>query len=209
MRALRAIAALSFAALSSMTPSCTQESIVLATLPTNDAGTPVAAVKCSTGCATGSFCLKTACSDTTGTCELLPPTCDQQPEDPVCGCDGITYYNDCLRQSAGIAASTPDACRSDNFWPCTSDGALACPDPTTQMCAVLIPNGDKGPCPQGFPGTCWVVPEVCPATPEGTDRWDTCDQSEHCVDTCTAIRSGTPSRRSSMCPGPPPADAGP
>ena len=209
MSASRCVTALSFAALAavaSTTPSCTQESIVLATLPATDAGsppTPPARCVNSTTCAAGTFCSKTACSDATGTCELIPAVCDQQPENPVCGCDAITYYNDCLRQAASIAASTPDACRSDAFTPCTTDGSLPCPDPSAQKCAVLIGGGGKGQCPQDFPGTCWVVPQACPTTPDGTDRWDACNQSQYCVDTCDAIASGQPFRRSNMCQPPP------
>jgi hypothetical protein len=200
-----AISFAALAALASTTPSCTQESIVLATLPTTDAGSPPTPARCvdSTSCAAGTFCSKTTCSDATGTCELAPPVCDQQPENPVCGCDAITYYNDCLRQAAGIMASTPEACRSDSFTPCTTDGSLPCPEPATQKCAVLISGGGKGGCPQGFPGTCWVVPQACPTTPDGTDRWDACNQSQYCVDTCDAIASGQPFRRSDMCQPPP------
>nr|WP_236778634.1 hypothetical protein [Algoriphagus sanaruensis] len=29
---------------------------------------------------------------------------------PVCGCDGITYYNSCYAQSSGIRAYAPGSC---------------------------------------------------------------------------------------------------
>jgi hypothetical protein len=207
MKTSHVVAVFSFAALAALlsaTPSCTQDSIVLATLRTNDAGVPVTPTRCADkdDCAAGSFCSKATCSDTTGTCQRIL-VCDGQPELPVCGCDAITYYNDCLRQAAGIVASTPDEC-SDNIQPCSSDGSLACPDPTTQMCALLIPS--KGPCPPELFGTCWVIPASCPTTPEGTDRWNACDQADqtdHCLDTCDAIRSGNAFRRAAQCPPPP------
>ncbi|MAG31362.1 MAG: hypothetical protein CL908_10795 [Deltaproteobacteria bacterium] len=75
-------------------------------------------------CASGEFC-----EQPLGTCDVadLPGTCREIPEvcplfiDPVCGCDGVTYGNDCERLRAGAALDHVGACG-----PMLNCGAVQC-----------------------------------------------------------------------------------
>jgi len=136
-------------------------------------------------CHKNEACVKAACGATSGTCERRPDVC---PNDgaPVCGCDGISYWNDCLRRQAGVAAATQGACPIDSGAPCGGKMNAPCAN-ARASCARLLP---PGPCPPDARGTCWILPDTCPAA---TVAWLACGpQPMQCVDTCTAIRSGQP-----------------
>jgi hypothetical protein len=64
-------------------------------------------------CRSGLFCDPTAgqcgLADGGGTCQAVPIGCTKIFA-PVCGCDGTTYGNDCLRQSAKAAKKSDGAC---------------------------------------------------------------------------------------------------
>lgn len=177
--------------------ACSNETIILASIPVNDSGAPAAPQKCidSSTCPTGYYCDLPACGALVGgTCELPPPVCDST-EDPHCGCDHVTYFNDCLRRANGVTASTPGPCQETGI---LCGGPVGgCPDGA--LCAQLG-GFIHGACDHPVPGTCWVVPASCaPTTP--FDYWDSCSGTGgDCLSTCAAIRAGGAYRRSQQCP---------
>lgn len=64
-------------------------------------------------CGEGEFCEMPddTCSsaDLGGICVAIPEVCTEQYE-PVCGCDGVTYSNDCKRRGALVAKDHDGAC---------------------------------------------------------------------------------------------------
>jgi hypothetical protein len=64
-------------------------------------------------CAEGEFCEMPddTCSsaDLGGTCVVIPEVCTEQYQ-PVCGCDRVTYSNDCKRRGALVAKDHDGAC---------------------------------------------------------------------------------------------------
>ena len=140
-------------------------------------------------CPGDQFCERLACRDALGHCAPRPPSSSVCPGNylPECGCNGVTYWNGCLRRAAGEARDAQECTR-------TCDGANACPDGTFCARLVSLPTD----CARAAAGSCWSLPLNCEAGPAG--HRVTCDNSA-CLDLCGAIRSGQPSfEQSGSCP---------
>lgn len=109
------------------------------------------------GCPGGSFCETPPghCDAAEASCEPLPPACVELYGPmfliPVCGCDGQTYENDCLRRAAAVSLEHDGPCREE-----CELGGEGCGE--GQFCS--LPPGHCGL--EGGPGECVPLPEVCP-----------------------------------------------
>jgi hypothetical protein len=183
--------------------ACSSEEILLVTLP--DAGTPDGVPigpSCDDDreCEGDAFCARPTCDAKRGVCERRPTFCEGSPA-PVCGCDGLTYWNDCLRRARGQRAAISGECVVGRGTVCGGPTGRGCPPGS--MCARIAPPSPGGPsCAPDLPGVCWVPPAACPPT-SGVDRFVKCGPpgpSPPCVDLCEAIRSGRPHERALSCP---------
>jgi hypothetical protein len=153
---------------------------------------------CSSGndCALDEFCSKRDCDSPRGVCYRRPVSCDEAGSNPVCGCGGLTYFNDCLRMQAGVNLARASECRA----PLRCKGTSRAECPRDSYCARLYPPNTIE-CSEDIPGVCWVLPAQCDTDSPSTDRYRRCDDpSGACVDRCKAIRDEEPYAVAQRCP---------
>jgi hypothetical protein len=109
------------------------------------------------GCQSGQFCryeLGTCgAADQTGVCTAVPDACDTVL-DEVCGCDDVTYSNECEAERAGVSVVSRGACEGGDEQICGGIAGLPCDE--GEYCQTNI-----GECCCDFLGVCTAIPEVC------------------------------------------------
>lgn len=110
------------------------------------------------GCASGEYCDAPNC--TRGTCRPKLPAAQQLiTRDPVCGCDGITYWNSSVANSLGMAISDAGVCVGARG--CGARGGITCP-------SYAICNREyqeQSWCSfADLSGLCWAMPSNCPTS---------------------------------------------
>lgn len=136
-------------------------------------------------CMPGWLCEKQGCDALTGVCVPWPVFCPPNPA-PVCGCDGVTYWNDCIRLQSHARLAAFDQCRATA---CTCEVGADCMVPYAS-CSHLLPPGEM--CGHGM-GACWVLPPQCQPSAD-SKMWRECKPPDvgelpGCLDTCQAIAS--------------------
>jgi hypothetical protein len=118
-------------------------------------------------CSDDEFCSKPSKGDDScegmGECEPTPTVCSKVNE-PVCGCDDITYGNQCKANASGVSVSHPGACEPVGGALCGGMDEVACEkgeicalEPADKMCddypeGICVP--DVGECPTVYEPVC-------------------------------------------------------
>jgi hypothetical protein len=161
-----------------------------------DAGADAAASCASnTDCLPSEFCSMAACGDAKGICAARPLKCDSYGT-TVCGCDGVNYWNDCLRQQNGQAASVAGECKTPKT--CGGIASIQCPY-TIAVCAYQFDQQSE--CAMMDPmGQCWVLPDTCPTIVIGGQLRQCNSSTLKCFDSCTAMKTGGTYYTDTTCP---------
>jgi hypothetical protein len=145
----------------------------------------------SGACPPGQYCNASGCD--TGTCATLPG--ESSNINPVCGCDGLTYWNVSVAGHLGVSVKSTGECSPGTT--CGGIAGMQCPGnvavcnmklTTSALCAAA-----------DLAGTCWVLPTICPSGPSIGPVTRACG-APACKSECDLIRSQQPWYDDNSCP---------
>jgi hypothetical protein len=147
-------------------------------------------------CPNSSYCYAPACG-ANGNC-VAADTGAQQ--DPLCGCDRITYWNGAVAAASNASIRALGACPADLGTACGAGVAAQCP--LGSQCNLEQAN--DAACVANATGHCWTLPAACPALPAGTRpttrRCVGGGANPPCMSACDLISAGRIFRVDDTCP---------
>jgi hypothetical protein len=154
-------------------------------------GTPCRYGSDATACVPGEYCNAPGCG--VGTCTKLSKI-EAPDRKPVCGCDGVTYWNASIAVEAGASVKISGECVGGK----SCGGFASQPCPASATCNYRLTGKDQCGAAD-FPGTCWALPSTCPAVIGFGPSSRAC-ASLSCTDECTLIRLQTLWYADAGCP---------
>lgn len=112
-------------------------------------------------------------ADGQGGCAALPTSCDDNDE-PVCGCDGVTYSNDCYRKLAGAGHGEAGECKTDAV--CQIGGCSG------ELCIAADSGSGISVCLWKDAYACYQQLGVCETQGDGSCGWTPTDDLTSCLD---------------------------
>jgi len=163
-----------------------------------DATVRTCVVKSATGtsddCATDEYCDSPDCLS--GTCKHRPVS--SVNFDPICGCDGITYWNSPWAHSVGHSTGAAGPCSSGPLVKtCGGLTPKSCPAGYECILHGTTPSWCTAPSPQGL---CWSLPPDTDCSGGAPQKARLCGAAGTCVSACQAIRKADNFYDDPTCP---------
>ncbi len=140
------------------------------------------------GCEALLYCDQAGCG-ASGVC-AQKPVVPLNVKAPVCGCDGVTYWNADIAAYMGASVKMMGDCPPGLLLACSA----ANPCPMGRKCSIPVP--DLATCANPPAGSCWGLPNPCPL---GGVQSRSCTVST-CEGECALIASGNPYWADPTCP---------
>lgn len=143
----------------------------------------------NSGCTDLEYCAKSSCAaKAEGRCTVRPTDCANAKLGVFCGCNGLTYHDQCLMHEDGQNSSAAAPCTKAEkvTVTCTFLDDTACVDAGGE-CALKAEA--CGNVPVGEIGTCWVLPDACPGSDGQTAQLCGDQVDLGCQSECAAIKA--------------------